>query len=97
VSRPLQPAEPGRCLHDLPDGQCGDARCRPDGQPLEVTDGPDGPVQPVPCITTMTARWPGECSNCGDAFEADTTIGVHVVAAVGRCGRGAYVCARCIA
>jgi hypothetical protein len=79
-------------------GQCAEASCRLDGKTLELEQGPAGePVEPVPVVARVRAQWRGDCSNCGRGFDAGDTIGVHVVAEVGRCGRGKYVCERCCA
>lgn len=74
--RQPQPPEPGYCIHELPEGTCSDGRCRPDGKTLQLEHGPGGlPPEPVAVTAMWAARWGGECGNCGNGFEVDTTIG----------------------
>ena len=78
MSRPRQPVEPGYCMHDLPEGQCADARCRPDGKSLQLEHGPGGlPPEPVPVVRTWLAKYNGtDCGNCGHKIEEGQRIGL---------------------
>ena len=60
-----------RCIHELPHDQCD--YCQPKPDPVDPFDPFSGPTIPL-LGPWFVAGFAGECSECGDEFDAGCMI-----------------------